>query len=203
MRPFGSPVGAKATGRVFSPATSSTQNAGWTPPTCKRRRHAYPPSLFEPASRFPIGCETSVRQAGASAPDSARRARAGLALAPPGQVHGGRASLCPAVWSPASTLDAGGGSGGLNAQGQSFGLTSESVTGSWTVDEPISLASRRPLSLPVKKVVLPQKKLSPRPGLRSLSLRFPTVTLAVTGRSRARGLEGKVSGVVLFFYFFT
>ena len=47
------------------------------------------------------------------------------------------------------------------------------------------------------------KKLSPWPGLRSLSLRFPTVTLAVTGRSRTRGLEGKVSGVVLFFYFFT
>lgn len=140
---------------MFSPATSSTQNAGRIPPTRKRRRHAYPPSLFEPASCFPIGCEASVSQAGASAPDSGPAGEGGACVGPARPSPRGeraRASALrsdpqrqPSTWAVAE--------GVVNAKGQFFGLRSESVTGSWTVEESISLASRRPLSLPVKKVV--------------------------------------------------
>jgi hypothetical protein len=64
-----SPVAAKATGRhsVFSPATSSTRKGDQSPPKSSQARHDHPPSLFEPAPRFAIGCGVAARQARDSA----------------------------------------------------------------------------------------------------------------------------------------
>lgn len=97
-----------------------------------------------------------MSQAGASAPDSGPAGEGGACvgparLIPMGVVRARASALRSDPQRQPSTRAVA--EGVVNAKGQFFGLRSESVTGSWTVEESISLASRRPLSLPVKKVV--------------------------------------------------
>lgn len=104
-----SPAGAMATGSVFSPATSSTQNTDRSPSkprgdgSLTRRLH------FKTAPRFRIGCEAPVRQPGASARGS--RLVGGERWAGPDQATPPSAQGCARLLGGLLTTDAGGRAG--------------------------------------------------------------------------------------------